>query len=275
MSLRAKPLRNRSSTRRFPIGPIPRLSGLQIAARDRRGSAGTSGCFGVPADQFVVSERTGSLLTVSVSTEKCPLPRTTLRTTDHLDRKTQFGGTPRADDVTDPNLRWVGLDRVAPVRCCHVIRPRRCHHPTRHPAPRADGKHRLLIPCTATALLRLAMTSFSCQANSRTRSAKQCRACALSLATEPPWWVAGGVASKTSRSLSAVVHRAVGADDTPGQCDSSVGPAPAGSTTPSAKEPPMGYAIPAITHGRKTPANSADNCTFVIGCTNCQLRYLR
>jgi hypothetical protein len=60
----------------------------------------------------------------------------------------------------------VDLNRVTPVCYCHVIRPRRRHHPTRHRAPRADGKRRLLIPCTAKDLLRLSMTSLSRRTNS-------------------------------------------------------------------------------------------------------------
>lgn len=132
MSLRTKAPRNRWSTRRFPIGPTPTARQLNVA--DRRWCAWTSGCFGVPTDQFAFSERTGPLLTVVVSAEKSPLPRTTLRSTDHLDRQAQFGGASRADDVTDPDLRWVDLERVAPVVYRHVTHPRSCHQPTRYPA---------------------------------------------------------------------------------------------------------------------------------------------
>lgn len=160
MSLRVKPPRNRSSTRRFPIGPTPKV--LQISVADR-----TSGGFGVPANQFAFSERTGSLLTALVSAEKCPLPQSSLRTTDHLDRQTQFGGPARAYDVTDPDLRWVDLDRVAPILYCHVIHPRCCDHPTRHPAPRVDRQNGRRIRCTTTLQCDQRSRSSSKRANSR------------------------------------------------------------------------------------------------------------
>ena len=96
----------------------------------------------------------------------------------------------------------------------------------------------------------------------------------LSLVTRPSKWPAGGVASYVSRSLSAVVDCAIGADDIHGQCDSSVGPASVGPTTPSAKEPPMGYATPAAIRHQENSTTFADSCA-VIGCANCGPRYLR
>lgn len=121
----------------------------------------------------------------------------------------------------------------------------------------------------------MAMAMFNCRANCPD-AGRQAVGCFRAVAVRPTAWA--GRWWRTVRKRAVRCQRwstAVGADDTPGQCDSSVGPAPAGPMTPSAKEPPMGYADPAIAQRRNNSTNAFDNCTFVNQRANCELRYFR
>lgn len=71
------------------------------------------------------------------------------------------------------------------------------------------------------------------------------------------------------------VHYAISRMAPPGNVDSSAGPTPVGPTTPSAKEPPMGFAGPAIAQHPNASTAYAYKCAAMnVGC-DCNLRDLR
>ena len=196
---------------------------------------------------------------------------------------------PRADDVTDPDLRRMNLGYVRTVLYGHANNPLCRRHSTPRPRPTwgksisaaalaATGACRRVAPrlrlrrsrSNGTAGLDSTRPSIEVAAPPRSvvvlaprgdpqpPSGKQrWRAVTRHLTGCRPgvrhrnrcWW----------RSVKREPFRcqqwstAIGADDTHGQCDSSVRPMPAGQTMSIVKEPPMEYAPLTMTRQPDVP----------------------